>query len=1015
MINILRRPSLGPDAVLAALREHYGIEGTLSPLPGERDLNFLFTATNGERRVAKVSTPDETDEILEIEADLMRHMARTTDGFTADVIPSADGDWVVKHTAEDGEVHRIRLVEYLEGGLFAEVRPRSLSLLYDLGSRIADLDSALGAYPDHPPARIDFEWALGRSGLVMERCLDLFQGEQLELIQAVHQDWLRREPDFLGLGSQVIHGDLNDYNVLVSHPGEGPRRISGIIDLGDAHSAPRVFDLGVAIAYAILDTDDPLMSIASIVRGFHDRTPLSEEEANVVFTLAKARLGASVSISAWRRHQAGETDEYALISERPAWAMIQTLDEVPVRLAEGIVREAAGLPASPKTPVLVDWLKKQTFSPVMEIPGTEEKISVLDLSVSSPLLRGKDTEDTEDFTRQVFRYMEDRKASLGIGRYLEPRTLYLEDIFKGRSGDPRERRTVHTGIDIFCQAGGEVYAPLAGRIRSVVNNAQNLDYGPTVILEHEGPAGAFWTLYGHLELSTVENLKTGNEVAAGELFARIGSTEENGGWPPHLHFQIITDLLGFEGQFPGVALPREETVWASFSPDPNLILQLPGQTTFIPPGDISKRRAELLGQNLSVAYDTPLHIVRGSGTYLIDVVGRSYLDCVNNVAHVGHERRSVVEAGQLQMSVLNTNTRYLHEKVLHYGERLTELFPDPLSVCFFVNSGSEANDLALRMARAHTKGKGVVAIENGYHGHSQSLIDVSHYKHAGEGGDGAPSWVRIVPVPDDYRGLYGRHIADRAVRYAMHVGEAFGSLSSTGHEPAAFIAESILSCGGQIEPPAGYLEEAYRIARSRGAICIADEVQIGFGRVGSHMWGFQTGNVVPDIVTLGKPIGNGHPIGAVVTTPEVAESFANGMEFFSTFGGNPVSAAIGLAVLDIIERERLQEHAAVVGGTLKANLASLAMRHESVGDVRGRGLFLGIEFVEDRNTRTPSAQAARYIANRGAELGILLSTDGPDHNIIKIKPPMTFNQNDSERLVATLDKILSEDEARPRT
>ena len=223
--------------------------------------------------------------------------------------------------------------------------------------------------------------------------------------------------------------------------------------------------------------------IASIVRGFHDRTPLSEE-ANVVFTLAKARLGASVSISAWRRHQAGETDEYALISERPAWAMIQTLDEVPVRLAEGIVREAAGLSASPKTPVLVDWLKKQTFSRVMEIPGTEEKISVLDLSVSSPLLRGKDTEDTEDFTRRVFRHMEDRKASLGIGRYLEPRTLYLEDIFKGRSGDPRESRTVHTGIDIFCQAGGEVYAPLAGRIRSIVNNAQNLDYGPTVILEH---------------------------------------------------------------------------------------------------------------------------------------------------------------------------------------------------------------------------------------------------------------------------------------------------------------------------------------------------------------------------------------------------------------------------------------------------------------------------------------------------------------------------------------------------
>jgi 4-aminobutyrate aminotransferase-like enzyme/Ser/Thr protein kinase RdoA (MazF antagonist) len=1013
MINILSRPDLAPDALLAALREHYGIEGTLTPLPGDRDLNFLVTTVDGTKRVAKVSTPDETDEILEIEADLMRHMARATDGFAADVIPSNDGSWIVKHAAEDGQTHRIRVVEYLEGGLFADVRPRSLPLLYDLGRRMADIDSALGAYPDHPPARIDFEYALGRSGLVMERCFDLFQGEQLELIRSVHEGWIAREPDFLGLGSQVIHGDVNDYNVLVSAPGDGPRRITGIIDLGDAHSAPRVFDLGIAIAYAILDTDDPLMAMAAIVRGFHDRTPLSEEEADVVFALARARLGASVSISGWKRHQSGEVDDYALVSERPAWDMIRRLHQIPVRLAEGVVRDAAGYPASPKSPVLVDWLKAQKVEPVMTLPESEDEITVLDLSLGSPLLNGRDTEDTEAFTRRVFRHMEDKGAAVGIGRYLEPRAFYLTEIFEGRPGDPRERRTIHTGIDLFDQAGAEVRAPLAGRVFSVVDNGQGLDYGPTVMLEHDGPAGPFWTLYGHLEAESVETLEVGAEVSAGDVIARIGPYPENGDWPPHLHFQILTDLLDFEGQFPGVALPREQSVWASFSPDPNVITRLPGATTFVPPEDLTDRRAHTFGANLSVSYATPLHIVRGVGTYLYDTMGRAYLDCVNNVAHVGHERRSVVEAGQRQMGVLNTNTRYLHEHVLEYAERLTALLPDPLSVCFFVNSGSEANELALRMARAHTGGQGVVAIEGGYHGHSQALIDVSHYKYAGKGGAGAPDWVRAAPLPDDYRGLYGREVMDRAARYAMHVGEAFGSLTSNGHEPAAFLAESILSCGGQIEPPAGYLDESYRIARSRGAVCIADEVQIGFGRVGSHMWGFETAGVVPDIVTLGKPIGNGHPIGAVVTTPEIAESFANGMEFFSTFGGNPVSAAIGLAVLDVIENERLQEHAAVVGGTLKANLASLAMRHDSVGDVRGRGLFLGIEFVEDRSAKTPSARVARYVANRAAELGVLLSTDGPQHNVIKIKPPMTFDQRDGERVVATLDKILTEDGARP--
>lgn len=1015
MINILSRPDLAPDAVLDALRQHYGMDGTLTPLPGDRDLNFLVTAPDGTKRVAKVCTPDETDEILEIEADLMRHMARATGGFAADVIPATDGSWIVKHTTADGATHRIRVVEYLEGGLLADVRPRSLSLLYDLGRRMADLDSALGAYPDHPPARIDFEYALGRSGLVMERCFDLFQGEQLRLIRAVHEGWLAREPDFLGLGSQVIHGDVNDYNVLVSAPGHGPRQITGIIDLGDAHSAPRVFDLGIAIAYAILDTDDPLMSMAAIVRGFHDRTPLSEDEADVIYSLSRARLGASVSISGWKRHQSGEVDDYALISERPAWDMIRKLDQIPVRVAEGVIRDAAGLSASPKTPVLVSWLGDQKVEPVMDIPESTDEITVLDLSLSSPLLNGRDSEDTETFTRSIFRHMEDQGARIGIGRYLEPRAFYLTEIFKGREGDPRERRTVHTGIDIFDQAGAEVRAPLSGRVHSVADNGGSLDYGPTVILEHDGPAGPFWTLYGHLEAESVAGLKVGGDVPAGDVIARIGSHPENGEWPPHLHFQILTDLLDFEGEFPGVALPRERSVWASFSPDPNLLLRLPCETTFEEPEELSARRAELFGSNLSLSYDRPLHIVRGVGTYLYDVMGRTYLDCVNNVAHVGHERREVVEAGQLQMGVLNTNTRYLHRNVLDYAHRLAALFPDPLSVCFFVNSGSEANELALRMARAHTGGYGVVSLEGGYHGHSQNLIDVSHYKHAGSGGAGAPEWVRTAPIPDDYRGVYGREVMDRGTRYAMHVGEAFGSLSSNGHEPAAFIAESILSCGGQIEPPAGYLEEAYRIARSRGAVCIADEVQIGFGRVGSHMWGFETANVVPDIVTLGKPIGNGHPIGAVVTTLEIAESFANGMEFFSTFGGNPVSAAIGLAVLDVIEGDKLQEHAAVVGGTLKANLASLAMRHESVGDVRGRGLFLGIEFVEDRMAKTPSARIAEYVANRAAELGVLLSTDGPDHNVIKIKPPMTFDQRDAERVVATLDRILTEDGARPNT
>ena len=1012
MIKIQSRPELSPTEALEAVREHFGIDGTLTQLAGERDLNFRLDAEDGHRYVVKVSSPDEVDEILHIEVDLMRHVARTTQGFSPDVIATPNGDFIVSKADAQGRENRIRVVEYLEGGLFADARPRSPALLHDLGRRLAELDSALGAYPDHPPARIDFDWALGRSGLVMERCLDLFQGEDLALIRGVHDGWTEREKDFLGLGSQVIHGDVNDHNVLVSAPGDGPRTVTGIIDLGDAHSAPRVFDLGIAIAYAILGTADPLMAAAAVTRGFHERTPLSEDEVNVLYSLTRARLAASVSISRWRREQTSKVDSYLTVSERPAWDMLRRLDTVPRRLAEGILRDACGLPANPRSTALVNWLGSQSFEPIMALPESEDEVLILDLCVSSPDLNGRDTDDTCDFTRRVFRKMEDEGATIGIGRYLEPRAFYLTDLFAGRAGDPRERRTVHLGIDIFDAAGIGVSAPLAGRVLSIQDNGSGLDYGPTIILEHDSPVGPFWTLYGHLERASVAALEVGEEVEAGQALARIGPYPENGDWPPHLHFQIVTDLLDFIGEFPGVALPREQPVWASLSPDPNLILGVSGTTTYASPDPLDDRRAAAFGSNLSVAYDEPLHIVRGIGSFLYDTMGRGYLDCVNNVAHVGHERASVVEAGKRQMGVLNTNTRYLHENVIVYAERLAGLLPNPLSVCFFVNSGSEANELALRMARVHSGGRGIVGIEGGYHGNTQGLLDVSHYKHAGSGGSGAPAWVRMVPTPDDYRGEFGRQVPDRADRYAEHVRAAFIALANDGYPAAAYLAESILSCGGQIEPPAGYLKAAYRHSRSAGAVCIADEVQIGFGRVGSHMWGFEAAGVIPDIVTLGKPIGNGHPIGAVVTTPEIAASFANGMEVFSTFGGNPVSAAIGTAVLDVVEGDSLREHAAIVGGTLKANLASLAMQHDCIGDVRGRGLFLGIEFVKSRPSREPSPEIAHHVATRAKDLGVLLSTDGPLNNVIKIKPPMTFSQANAERLVATLDQVLGEDPVR---
>ncbi len=424
------------------------------------------------------------------------------------------------------------------------------------------------------------------------------------------------------------------------------------------------------------------------------------------------------------------------------------------------------------------------------------------------------------------------------------------------------------------------------------------------------------------------------------------------------------------------------------------------------PEEIQELRRRYLGPSLSLSYREPLTIVRGQGAYLYDHQDRAYLECVNNVAHVGHCHPRVIAAGHRQMELLNTNTRYLHPNVVRYAEQLLERLPDPLEVCYFVNSGSEANELAWRMARAVTGGTGAVVLDVAYHGNTNTCIDLSPYKFNGPGGSGRPDHVRVVDLPYPYRGRYREDVPDLGRRYADQMPRALTELEDSGHRPAAFFAESLPSCGGQIDLPEGFLEAAYGHVHAAGGVAVADEVQVGFGRVGSRFWGFEIQGVVPDIVTLGKPIGNGHPLGAVITTRAVAEAFANGMEYFNTFGGNPVSCAIGLAVLEVVEEEDLQANALRVGERLKAGLTALMDRHPAIGEVRGRGLFLGIEFVADRGRRDPDARTAAEVVERMKERGFLLSTDGADHNVIKIKPPLVITSGDGDRLVDVLDQEL---------
>ena len=422
--------------------------------------------------------------------------------------------------------------------------------------------------------------------------------------------------------------------------------------------------------------------------------------------------------------------------------------------------------------------------------------------------------------------------------------------------------------------------------------------------------------------------------------------------------------------------------------------------------DAFRRRAAVAGGNLRLSYSEPLHIVRGWMQYLFDSGGRRYLDAYNNVPHVGHCHPEVVEAARAQMAVLNTNTRYLSDLYNEFSERLVATMPDPLSVCYLVNSASEANELALRLARAHTGNRDVLVLEHGYHGNTTGLVDISHYKHAGPGGAGAPDWCHVAPLPDIFRGAY--RDPETAGRYYAHsVGEMIEERRLTG-SICAFLAESCPSVGGQILLPAGYLDSVYHMVRTAGGVCIADDVQTGYGRLGSAFYGFELQNVVPDIVVLGKPIGNGHPLAAVVTTSDIANSFDNGIEFFSTFGGNTVSCSIGLAVLDVLERENLQAHADDVGRHLLQNLEELQSKYPLVGDVRGSGFFIGVELTGDPATREPAPAEAESVVNRLKNRRVLIGTEGAAHNVLKIRPPMPFTIENADFLTEQIAEVLEE-------
>lgn len=1014
--------STDTHALSRLLREIWGDDpASLTPLVGEVDLNVRVVDGRGGVSVLKVMHPGAAREEVELQVRALAWLGEVDPELPVPaVVPTREGALLAEWDGGDGPRIAWR-ISWLPGRLLKDVRPRRPALLESLGATLARVQRGLEGF-SHPAAERAHDWDLARAGDVLVRAGAIPDRGRRGLVEAVAGNFREELEPVLGqLPRTLLHGDANDHNVLVEW-NDGDPRLSGLLDFGDMVTAPRVCDVAIAAAYALLGESDPVEVLGSVAAGFHGVVPLDPEELSLLLPLVQARLGVSVVRSAERAALHAD-HPYLAVSEAPAWAALERLARVDARSALLRIRHRCGVEAVPGSRAFTGWLRDAApgLHPILGAAPEEDAAPplVLDLSVGSLLLGADPANVAPDALQErIDGAMTRAGATVGVGRWDEPRPLYLAPPFLDGPHPTHGARTVHMGIDLWVPAGTPLYAPLDGVVASMGELPGAGDYGPTVLLRHQPPGGpGFFTLWGHLDPEVLGRLGPGDPVPAGALVARVGPRPVNGDWPPHLHLQVALDDLGRGHDLPGVVHPDQREAWREVFPNPALLAGLhpeavdagatearSGRTTEA----LRRRRGEVLGTGLSLSYRHPLHLVRGWRQFLHDAQGRAFLDLYNNVPHVGHSHPAVVEAVQRQAALLNTNTRYLHDTILRYAEALRERLPGELECLWFLNSASEANELALRLARAATGRREILVLEAAYHGHTTTLVEASPYKFHGPGGEGRQPWVETVPLPDLYRGPYRREEAGAAARYGTEAAKKVREMAAAGRPPGAFLAESLPSVGGQIVLPEGYLKAVYAAVREAGGICISDDVQAGFGRLGEAFWGFELQGVVPDVVVLGKPAGNGFPLGVVAATRAVAEAFDTGMEFFSTYGGNPVACAAGLAVLEVLEAEGLQGRARIVGERLTRLLREVAARHPVVGDVRGMGLFQGVELVLDPETRTPAPRLASYLVERLAEERILTGTDGPDHNVLKLRGPLVVDEGDVDRFGDVLDRILEE-------
>ncbi|WP_061782510.1 aminotransferase class III-fold pyridoxal phosphate-dependent enzyme [Microbacterium hominis] len=956
---LLARPDVDLDEVRVLACREYGVDGELTELGSQQDRNFLVRGADGAGLLVKIFHPtvDAAAVALHIAAS---DRLRAQGLLTPEVLTTADAARTTQIVCADGQIARVAGFQIVDGRPLSDVTDADGAQAEELGALVAEVTTAFAGLDADDTDR-NLQWELGNALAVVEQLIDdLPEDRREQCLTAARRAAAELDRVAADLPRQVIHGDLTADNVMRDRRGR-----HWVIDLGDVATSWRAAELAMLLADLMGRTDD-LAIVGRAVAGFDAHAHLADAELEALWPLVVLR-GAVLAVSGWSQLRIDPGNDYARERVEHEWQVFARTARVPSSEVTAQLRLAAGRPHR----------RGVAYRPVL---ARGDAAATVDLGIRSPLLdRGRWTVPgiEQELVREAL-----NDAPIAVLRYGESR------LSRVSTDTTRSAATRARCVELWTRPGAAVAAPFRGFTQ--------VDVGAGAVELHD--AGVVLRIEG---VDLAAEVAAGEAVEAGAVLGRVAEAEPGLG-----RLRITRRLRDAAPAAPFVDADGEDQTPGAADPSP--ILGVPRVADPVAATRRARRvREEAIGAAAERFYAEPPQIERGWGALLVDTQGRAYVDLVNNVSAIGHAHPEFADRVARQLNLLNTNSRFLYDAFAEFAARLVAHAPDAsLDTVIPVNSGSEAVDLALTLARVATGRRDVIAVRESYHGWTSAADAVStsafDNPHAA---DSRPDWVHLVDAPNAYR---GRHRGpDAGAAYAREVADLARSLAAEGRPAGAFICEPVLGNAGGVIPPRGYLTAVADAVRAHGGLVVADEVQVGYGRLGDAFWGSTLQGLDPDIVAVAKAAGNAYPLGAVLTRREIVDALAREGTFFSSAGGTPVSAVAGSAILDIIDAEGLQDNARRVGRVIADGARALAERHPLIGAVHGTGLYLGIELVRDRDTLEPARAEAARVCDLLREHGFIVQPASERQNVLKVKPPLVLTEPDARRFLAALDTVLS--------